>query len=102
MNELVFLWSADADIQAAFDYYESFQPGRGELFMHHLDVAVGYLKTFPELAPSFAGAYRRLLVPRFPYGVFYSVIGNRIIICAVMDLRQNPDTIRRRLGVNED
>jgi plasmid stabilization system protein ParE len=99
VNELVFLWAADADIQTAFDFYENFQPGRGALFLHHLDAALGYLKTFPEIAPTFAGAYRRLLVPRFPYGVFYSVTGKRVIICGVLDLRQDPNAIRDRLGL---
>lgn len=35
MSELVFLFSADADIQAAFEFYESYQTGRGEVFMRH-------------------------------------------------------------------
>ena len=102
MTELIFLHSADADIQAAFEYYEEVQPGRGEVFMQHLDAAVGGLKTFPEIARVFSGSYRRLLVPGHPYGVFYSVVGRRVIVSAVMDLRQNPETIRRRLGIRED
>lgn len=98
MSELVFLFSADADIQTAFEFYEAFQPGRGEIFMRHLDVAFGRIRTFPELAPLFIKSYRRLLIHGFPFGIFYSIEGRRIIISGVMDLRQNPEVIRRRLG----
>jgi toxin ParE1/3/4 len=97
VSELVFLFSADADIQTAFEFYEGFQAGRGEVFMRHLDVAFGQLRTFPEIAPVFHESYRRLLVHGFPYGIFYTVEGRRIIISGVMDLRQNPDIIGRRL-----
>jgi len=38
-----------------------------------------------------------LLVHGFPYGVFYTLEGRRIIISGVMDLRKNPEIIRRRL-----
>jgi plasmid stabilization system protein ParE len=97
VSELVFLFSADADIQSAYNFYEALQPGRGEVFMRQLDVALGHLRSFPEIVPHFLGPYRRLLIAGFPYGVFYSIEGNRIIVTAVMDLRQNAETIRRRL-----
>jgi toxin ParE1/3/4 len=97
VSELVFLFSADADIQAAYEFYEAVQAGRGDLFMRHLDVAFGQLRTFPESAPPFHESYRRLLVHGFPFGIFYSLEGGRIIIFGVMDLRQNPEVIRRRL-----
>ena len=97
MSELVFLFSADADIQTAYEFYEAYQEGRGEVFMRHLDVAFGRLRTFPEIAPLFYEAYRRLLVHGFPYGVFYTLEGRRIILAGVMDLRQDPEVIRRRL-----
>ena len=97
MSELVFLFSADADIQTAYEFYKAYQEGRGEVFMRHLDVAFGQLNTFPEIAPVFHEPYRRLLVHGFPYGIFYAIEGRRIIVSSVMDLRQDPDIIRRRL-----
>jgi len=66
--------------------------------MWSLDVAFGRLRIFPELAPAFHKDYRRLLVHGFPYGIFHTVEGRRIMISGVMDLRQDPEFIRRRLG----
>ena len=97
MSELVFLFSADADIQTAFEFYETCQAGRGAVFMRYLDVAFGRLRTFPEIAPMFHESYRRLLVHGFPYGIFYTIEGRRIIVSGVMDLRQDPGIIRQRL-----
>jgi hypothetical protein len=37
MSELVLLFQAEQDIQTAFNRYEDFQEGRGEIFMRHLD-----------------------------------------------------------------
>ena len=97
MSEIVFLLSADTDIQTAYEFYEAFQSGRGEIFMRHLDVALARLRAFPEIAPPFHGAYRRLLVHGFPYGIFYAIEGLRIIVTGVMDLRQDPNAVRLRL-----
>lgn len=98
MAELVFLLGADIDIQQAYDFYENFQSGRGGIFMRHLDVAFGHVRTFPESAPIFRGNYRRLLVPRFPYGIFYAIEPTRIVVAGVLYLRQDPEAIVRRLG----
>ena len=98
MIGLILLLEADQDIQSAFNRYEEFQPGRGELFMHHLDAALTLLRQQPEIAPVYAGRYRRMLVRDFPYGIFYSVQPTRIVISAIMDLRQDPERIRRKLS----
>jgi len=97
VSDLVFLLSADVDIQTGYEFYEAVQAGRGEVFMRHLDVAFGQLRTFPEIAPVFRNSCRRFLVHGFPYGIFYSLEGRRIIVFGVMDLRQDPDIILRRL-----
>jgi plasmid stabilization system protein ParE len=97
MSDLVFLLSADVDIQSAFEIYEEKQAGRGELFMRHLEFAFTNLRSFPEMAPIHSGIYRRLLVPKYPYAIFYSIEGGRIIVCGVMNLRQDPEAISKRL-----
>ena len=56
MIGLILLLEADQDIQSAFNRYEEIQPGRGELFMRHLDAALTLLRQQPEIAPVFAGA----------------------------------------------
>ena len=97
MTELILLLQADLDIQAAFGRYEDVQPGRGEVFLHQLDGSLTLLRAHPEIAPVYTGPYRRLLMRDFPYGIFYQAQPSRIVIAAIMDLRQDPETIRRKL-----
>ena len=97
MTDLILLLQADHDIQTAFNRYEEFQEGRGEVFMQHLDAALTLLRQHPEIAPVYGGRYRRLLIRDFPYGIFYEVQLKRIVVGAIMDLRQDPKTIRRKL-----
>ncbi len=94
--DLVVLWSADADVQAAYEFQEDIF-GNGQKFLDRLDEAFGHLRQFPEMAPFFTRRYRRMLVPRFPYGIFYTVEARGIVVAAVMDLRQDPRVIMRRL-----
>ena len=97
MMDLIFLLSAEVDIQMAFNRFEEHQEARGILFMQHLDAAFTHLRHQPEIAPVYAGLYRRLLVSKFPYGIFYESQATRIIVAAVVDLRQSPRAIHRRL-----
>ncbi len=97
MTELILLLQADFDIQSAFNRYEDVQPGRGEVFMRQLDGALTLLRSHPEIAPVYAGPYRRLLIRDFPYGIFYQAQPARIVVAAIMDLRQDPEAIRRKL-----
>ena len=85
MIELILLLQADRDVQSAFERYENYQPGRGEVFMRQLDIALTLLRQHPELVPVYAGPYRRMLP-------------TRLIVAAIMDLRQNPQTIRKKLS----
>lgn len=97
MMELIFLLGADSDIQSAFNQLEEQQVGRGYIFMQCLDAALTHLCGHPEIGPRYHSPYRRLLLSKFPYGIFYEVQNQRLVIAAVMDLRQNPRVIRQRL-----
>jgi hypothetical protein len=38
-----------------------------------------------------------MLIRDFPYGIFYEAQPTRVIVGAIMDLRQDPRTLRRKL-----
>ena len=97
MTDLILLVQADLDIQDAFERYEDYQAGRGEMFMRQLDAALTLLRRHPEMAPVYAGLFRRMLIRDFPYGIFYQAQPTRIVVAAIMDLRQDPQIIRSKL-----
>lgn len=97
MIELILLLQADFDIQSAFARYEEFQAGRGEVFMRQLDAAITLLRQYPEIAPVYHVPYRRMLLRDFPYGIFYQLQSKRLIVVAILDLRQDPKSLQHRL-----
>jgi plasmid stabilization system protein ParE len=65
-----------------------------------LESSLRLLRDHPEIAPKVRGtrrARRRLLGPHQRYGLFYVVEQRAIFIHALLDLRQDPQTIWKRL-----
>lgn len=92
-----FLSGADADLQAAFNRFEDHQEGLGVEFMIAVDAHLARLASFPLLAPVYLRKVRRQVMHRFPYGIFYEPQPTRILVIAVLDLRQDVERIRQRL-----
>jgi len=77
--------------------YEEILPGLGDRFEAEVRASLFRTVELPESAPVYAGEFRRLLVRKFDHGIFYRIQGTRIVVTAVLDLRQDPTTIRRRM-----
>jgi plasmid stabilization system protein ParE len=68
--EIVLLFAADEDLQAAFDWLDRHREGRGGEFLADVDRELDQLRQFPRMGKVYRGRYRRLLVPSYPYGIF--------------------------------
>jgi plasmid stabilization system protein ParE len=91
-NELVLLQGAQSDLLSIYAV-------QGERTYLRIDQALGILRLFSEAGPMhYKNNIRRLVVTRTHFGIFYSVTGSRILIGAVMDLRQSPKVIEGRLN----
>lgn len=82
----------------AWIYYEKAQPGLGDSFEAEVRRGLEQIAALPESAPIYAGEFRRLLVRRFEHGIFYRVHGSRIVVTAILGLRQSAEMIGRRLA----
>jgi plasmid stabilization system protein ParE len=63
--------------------------------------ALELIREHPQIAPRVSGSprlRRRILSPQNRYGLFYAVENRGIVIHALLDLRQDPRMIRKRLG----
>ena len=96
--EVVILAGAETELFEAWARYEELLPGLGDRFDAVVRGALRTAAQFPEVAPRYAGEFRRLLVRRFTHGIFYRIHGERLVVTAVLDLRQDPSSILRRLG----
>ena len=90
MKSLVFRPAAAADIEDAFQWYESRQIGLGEEFLEAVQEAVRVVQAHPERYPVLWRHTRRALLERFPYGLYYRIHEERIVIVACMHGRRSP------------
>ena len=94
------LSGADADLQEQFNRFEDYREGFGIEFMSTVEAYLTRLAIFPESAPIYRGSIRRQVMQKFPLGIFYEVHPTRIVILAILDLRQDEQNILRRLGLS--
>ena len=82
-----------AEIAESVEYYRESRTGRESRFLARLTEALELLEEHPEAAPVWAEhrtatLVRRLGVRHFPYGVFYFVNGEQIVVVAVAHSRR--------------
>ena len=73
--------------------------GLGEEFLGCVDVAIQQILRNPELFEKVEKDYRRMLVRRFPYAIFYESEGDRVIVYSVFHTAQDPEKWRSRLSL---
>src|SRR5213595_1917036 len=91
------LAGADSDLQTVFNKLEDYREGLGTEFMIATDAYLTRITTFPQIAPLYFERIRRQVMQKFPYGIFYEPQPSRILVFAILDLRQDTRKIIRRL-----
>ena len=97
--EVVLLLSAERDLQEAYNWVTKHRQGREQFFLQDEEYRLEHLKRFPRIGQVYRGRYRRLLIPRYPFGIFYVAESNRVVIHAILDLRRDPARMRDPSGV---
>jgi plasmid stabilization system protein ParE len=82
--------AAAADIGEAFLWYERQKAGLGNEFLAVVQSALENIDAHPTRYLIVHRETRRALVRRFPYGGFYRVYGEVVIVVACMHARRNP------------
>ena len=87
---LVFGPEAEAELAAAFDYYESVASGLGLALIEDLDTLVRRIRGNPALYVQVHGFMRRAVLRRFPFGVFYTFDETEIRVNAFLHVAGDP------------
>ena len=85
-----FTSTAEAELKAAMEFYQSAQPGFGADFLAEVEATTNLIESFPLAWSLLSPRTRRCRTHRFPYGLFYQIRSDEILIVAVMDLRRDP------------
>ncbi len=87
---LKFSGRAVREIGEAFDWYEEQSKGLGSEFELAFELQLKRLEQVPLLYAEIVKGVRRTLLPRFPYGVFYTVKNDLVHVLAVIHNARNP------------
>lgn len=87
---------AEEEFIEAAAYYERQIIGLGERFGEEVRQVVERLLEYPELGPPIDAALRRLVLPRFPYVLIYSVTSDLLRVIAVAHAHRRPGYWRTR------
>lgn len=88
---------AEAELLVAARYYEGEAENLGADFLAAIESSCARLQGLPDLGHPFGARLRRVLVPRFPYGVIYQIHEAKIYIVAVTNLYRRPGYWRTRI-----
>lgn len=86
----------ERDLDAAAIWYEERQPGLREDFVEEVGAALSRIQGNPRLYPIVHLDIHRAPVRRFPFGVFYALVGDEIHVLAVVHDARHPSVWRRR------
>ena len=85
------------DLEAAADWYEERRTGLGGEFLRAVRATLAAVERAPERFGVARAEIRRALTRRFPYGVYYLVAGDRVIVLACLHVRRDPQVWQRRV-----
>jgi len=93
--KLILRQDAERDLVEAFKWYEEKVPGLGTDFLAVIERALDSIQENPARFPVMYRNVRRALMRRFPYGIFYFLGGDSIIVLGVMHTARNPAKWRK-------
>ena len=95
--ELIIAPEAQQDVDEAYSWYEDRRPGVGEEFLGCVDGCLQAICRMPELYAKVHEEYRRALVRRFPYAIFYESVGGKVFVYSIFHTSRDPKKWRSRL-----
>ncbi len=94
---LRFLPAVEDDAMVAYEWYERKSRGLGEEFLRMFYACSTDLARNPKLFAKAHSKFRRRLLRRFPYAIYYQIIDTNVVIFGVFHCARDPRTIKRKL-----
>ena len=96
-SELIIAPEAQQDVDEAYYWYENRRLGLGEEFLGCVDACIQAIHRMPELHAKVHEKYRRALVRRFPYAIFYEYTGGKVTVYGIFHVSRDPKKWHNRL-----
>lgn len=89
--------AAAADLEDAALWYEAQRPGLGNAFLGAAEEALRRVLSTPQAHALVYKDRRRVLFERFPYSLVYRLIGEQVVVVAVVHAKRSPRVWRSRM-----
>lgn len=87
---VVFRPQAEREVLDAERWYESRRTGLGHQFRAALDETLARVSALPSSYPIVHGEKRRALVPRFPYGLYFALVDDTVVVIGLVHGHRDP------------
>jgi hypothetical protein len=92
-----FLEFVETDLRHAREFYDSWQFEGSQKFQAKFRETVAWIEWNPELFPRKYKYFRRAIIRRTYFGIFYVIEPDVTVVVAVLDLRRNPAAVKKML-----
>lgn len=89
---------AEQDVADAYAWYEGQRAGLGEEFLGCLDACMEAIRRSPKMHPTAFSKFRRALLRRFPYAVFYEYDSDVVTVFGVFHTSRHPIRWMKRVA----
>jgi plasmid stabilization system protein ParE len=100
-HALIIRRRAEHDVAEAGLWYETRRTGTAVYFIRCVDAALALIARHPEAGPLQFGPFRRVLVARFPFAVFYTIEAGTVVVHGVYHSSRDLDKVRQLLESGE-
>jgi plasmid stabilization system protein ParE len=87
---------AKRDLREAKAWYGNISRELSDDFIRHIDAAIALAQERPFAFQLVHRTFRRILIHRFPYALFYHADEIRIVVVAVLHQARDPETLESR------
>ncbi len=96
LKKIIIRLEAESDIKDAYEWYEAQRKGLGENFLLCVEEGLSRASRNPAIHSVVYKEVRRVLIHRFPFGVFFIENKESISVLAVFHARRNPKAWKGR------
>lgn len=89
---------AESDLRAAMDWYDDQRDGLGDELLADVDATPADVAERPASFPLVAAPFRRALLRRFPYAIYFRETADAVHVFAVFHARRDPNELRKKLS----
>jgi plasmid stabilization system protein ParE len=93
---LTFRAEARDELEEAYNWYEDQEAKLGEDFLDRVDHVLDRIEQRPESYMVVFQDFRRAVISRFPYVIYYRIVSSRVIVIAVVHGKRDPKTWQSR------